>query len=70
MEKPTTSFTWGETMGLIPQSPEDLAFSREDLRAGFQEGIYEEVSRSEVDEIRCTGAMVSSSFVVWQEKAE
>jgi hypothetical protein len=34
MEKPTTPFTSGETMGLIPQSQENLAFSREDLRAG------------------------------------
>jgi hypothetical protein len=44
-------------MRLIPQSPEDLAFAREDLRAGCQEGIYEEVSREEVEEIRSTGAM-------------
>lgn len=70
MEKPTTPFTSGEAMGLIPQSPEDLAFAREDLRVGCQEGIYEEVSREEVEEIRSTGAMVSSSFVVWQEGAE
>jgi hypothetical protein len=67
MEKPTKPVTSGETMGLIPQSPEVLAFIREDLRAGCQEGIYEEVSRVEVEEIRSTDAMVSSSFVVWQE---
>jgi hypothetical protein len=60
----------GKTMRLIPQSPEELAFAREDLRAGCQEGIYEEVSRVEVEEIRSTGAIVSSSFVVWQEGAE
>jgi hypothetical protein len=67
MEKPTTPFTSGGTMGLIPQSPEDLAFAREDLRP---EGIYEKVSRAEVEEIRSTSAVVSSSFVVWQEGAE
>jgi hypothetical protein len=38
-------------MGLITQSPEDFAFPRENLRAGCQEGIYEEVSRAEVKEI-------------------
>jgi hypothetical protein len=65
MEKPTKPFTSGETMGLIPQIPEDLAFAREDLRVGCQEGIYEEISKEEVDEIRSTGAMISSSFVVW-----
>jgi hypothetical protein len=32
MEKPTTPFNSGETTGLIPQSPEDLAFAREDLQ--------------------------------------
>jgi hypothetical protein len=70
MEKPTTPFTSGETMGLIPQSPEDLVFAREDLRAGCQQGIYEEVSRVEVEEIRSTGAIISPSIVVWQEGAE
>jgi hypothetical protein len=53
-------------MNPIPQSPEDLAFGREDLRAGCQEGIYEEVSIGEAERIRSTGAMISSSFVVWQ----
>jgi hypothetical protein len=70
MEKPTTPFTSGETMGMIPQNPEDLDFAREDLRVGCQEGIYKEVSKEEVEEIRSTGAMISSSFVVWQEGAE
>jgi hypothetical protein len=70
MEKPTKPFTSGETMGLIPQSPEDLVFAREDLRVGCQEGIYEEVPKEELEEIRSKGAMISSSFVVWKEGAE
>jgi hypothetical protein len=70
MEKPTTTFTSGETMGLILQSPEDLAFAHEDIRTGGLEGIYEEVSRAGVEEIRSRGAMVSSSFVAWQDGAE
>jgi hypothetical protein len=70
MEKLTTPFTSGEIMGLITRSPEDLAFAREDLRTGCVEGIYEGVSWSEVEEVRSTGAMISSSFVVWQEGAE
>jgi hypothetical protein len=51
-------------MVLISQSPEDLAFACEDFQAGCQEGIYEEVSRLEVENIRGTRAMVSLSFVV------
>jgi hypothetical protein len=54
----------------IPQTPEDLAFGREDLRAGFQEGIYEEVTTVEVERIRSTGAMILASFVVWQDGPE
>jgi hypothetical protein len=40
------------------------------LRAGCQEGIYEEVTTGEAERIRSTGAMISSSFVVWQEGPE
>jgi hypothetical protein len=54
-------------MNQITQTPEDLTFGSEDLRAGFQEGIYEEVTTGEAERIRSTGAMISSSFVVWQD---
>jgi Reverse transcriptase (RNA-dependent DNA polymerase) len=54
-------------MNPIPETPEDLAFGREDLRAGYQEGIYEEVTTGEAERIRSTGAMISSSLVVWQD---
>jgi hypothetical protein len=57
-------------MSPIPQTPEDLAFGREDLRAGCQEGIYEEVTTGEAERIRSIGAMISSSFVVWQDGPE
>jgi hypothetical protein len=57
-------------MNPIPQTPEDPAFGREDLRAGSQEDIYEEVTTGEVERIRSTGAMTSSSFVVWQDRPE
>jgi hypothetical protein len=57
-------------MNPIPQTPEDLAFGREDLRSGCQEGIYEEVTTGEAERIRSTGAMISSSFVVWQDGPE
>jgi hypothetical protein len=66
LEQPSNPFRSCEFMNPIPQSPEDLAFGREDLRAGCQEGIYEEVSIGEAERIRSTGAMISSSFVVWQ----
>jgi hypothetical protein len=54
----------------IPQTSEDLAFGPEDFRAGCQEGIYEEVTTGEAERIRSTGAMISSSFVVWQDGPE
>jgi Reverse transcriptase (RNA-dependent DNA polymerase) len=57
-------------MNPISQTPEDLAFGREDLRSGCQEGIYEEVTTGEAERIRSTGAMISPSFVVWQDGPE
>jgi hypothetical protein len=57
-------------MNPIPQTPEDLAFGREDIQAGCQEGMYEEVTTGEAEKIRSTGAMISSSFVVWQDGPE
>jgi hypothetical protein len=39
LKLPSIPFSSGEVMNPIPQTPEDLAFGREDLRAGFQEGI-------------------------------
>jgi hypothetical protein len=41
LEQSSIPFSSGEVMNPIPQTPEDLAFGREDLRAGCQEGIYE-----------------------------
>jgi hypothetical protein len=57
-------------MNTPPQTPEDLAFGREDSRAGCQEGIYEEVTTGEAERIRSTGAMISSSFVVWHKTGD
>jgi hypothetical protein len=41
LEQPSIPFCSGEVMNPIPQSSEDLAFGREDLRAGFEVGMYE-----------------------------
>jgi hypothetical protein len=57
-------------MNPIPKTPEDLEFGREDLRAGCQEGIYEEVTTGEVERIRSTDAMISSRFVLWKDGPE
>jgi hypothetical protein len=67
LEKPSIPFSSGKVMNPIPQTPEDLAFGREDLRAGCQEGIYKEVTTGKAERIRSTGAIISSSFVVWQD---
>jgi hypothetical protein len=39
-------------------------------RAGCQEGIYEEITLEAAEIIRRTGAMISSSFVMWQDGPE
>jgi hypothetical protein len=44
LEQPFIPYSSGEVMNPIPQTPKDLAFGCEDLRAGYQEGIYEEVA--------------------------
>jgi hypothetical protein len=44
LEQLSNLFSSGEVMNPIRQTPEDLAFGREDLRAGCLEGIYEEVT--------------------------
>jgi hypothetical protein len=64
LKQPSIPFSSGEVMKPIPQTPEYLAFGREDLRAGCQEGTYEEVTTGEAERICSTGAMISSSFVV------
>jgi hypothetical protein len=56
LEQPSIPYSSGEVMN--PQTPEDLAFGSEDLRAGCQEGIYEEVTTGEAERIRSTGAMI------------
>lgn len=54
-------------MPKIPQSDEDVRFALEDLATGCATGIYEKVSRYTADVARRAGAIISSSFVVWQE---
>jgi hypothetical protein len=46
-------------MSPIPQTPEYLAFGREDLWDGCREGIYEEVMTDEVERIRSADAVIS-----------
>jgi hypothetical protein len=70
LDQPSTSFSSGEVINPIPQTPKGLAFGREDLQAGCQEGIYEELTTGEAERIRSTGAMISSSFVEWQDEPE
>jgi hypothetical protein len=70
LEQPSITFSSGKVINPFPQTPEDLAFGREDLRAGCQEGMYKKVTTGEAERIRSTGAMISSSVVVWQDGPE
>jgi hypothetical protein len=69
-DQPSIPFTCGTVMSPISQTTEDLAFGREDLRAGFLERICEEITLEAAEGIRRTGAMISSSVVVWQDGSE
>jgi hypothetical protein len=61
-EKTSISFSSGEVMKPIPQTPEDLAIGRKYLRAGCQKIINEEVTTGEAKRIRSTNAMMSSQL--------
>jgi hypothetical protein len=50
LEQPSIPFSSGEVMNPITQTLKDLAFGREVLRAGRQEGIYEEVTTGEAED--------------------
>jgi hypothetical protein len=43
-------------MGKLPQSAEDIGFGVEDLRAGCEEGILEEISREDVKVVQAKDA--------------
>jgi hypothetical protein len=70
LEQPSIHFSSSEVMNPIPQTPEDLTFGREDLHAGCQEGVYEEVTTGEAERIRSKGAMISSRVFVWKDGPE
>jgi hypothetical protein len=58
-EQPSIPFSCGEVINPITQTLD-----------GCQEAIYEEVTTGDAERIRSRGAMISSSFVVWQDGPE
>ena len=65
-DMPTVPFTEGVILPAIPQTEEDRAFARNDLREGLRRGVYERVSGLYVREQVARGRMVSSAFTTWQ----
>lgn len=55
-------------LGDVSQTAEDLEFGKEDLRKGLDSGIYAEVTKEHAYNAKKNGAIISSAFVVWQEK--
>ena len=53
-------------MGPVPQTAEDLAFGRADLKAGCGAGFYRKVMPDKRADLICTGNLISSSFFLWQ----
>jgi hypothetical protein len=68
IDLPSTPFTSGLVLPIIPQNKNDLEFGKEDLRIESASGIYEEVSAEEVRAVVETGRMVSSAITTWQGK--
>lgn len=58
----------GVELGDIPQTKEDLEIGKEDIRKGLSTGIYQEVTAEHARRAFKAGAVISSAFVVWQEK--
>lgn len=58
----------GEELGEIPQTETDKSFDLVDLRKGFQDGIYNEVTHDHAMNAKEQGAIISSAFMVWQER--
>ena len=69
-DSPVIPFTSGEVLGELPQADEDLEYGMEDLAKGCAEGIYKELGASYVRDAVARGYMVSSFFVVWQDRSE
>lgn len=69
-ERPHQAFKQGQgvDLGDIPQTKEDLEFGKEDIKKGLSTGIYREVTPEHARRAREAGAVISSAFVVWQEK--
>lgn len=69
-EPPTRPFVTGQglELGDIPQTFEDLEFGRKDITKGLSTGIYTEFSRNHAHRSMRAGAIISSAFVVWQER--
>ena len=69
-EQPCRPFVPGQgvELGDIPQAMEDLEFGRADLEKGLRTGIYQEISQEQARRAKDSGAVISSAFVVWQEK--
>jgi hypothetical protein len=51
LDPPSILFTSGVVLPDIPQGKEDMEFGREDLRASYASGVYEQVGAAEVAEI-------------------
>lgn len=69
-EQPHRAFKPGNgvELGDIPQTKEDLRFAKEDIKKGLASGIYQEVSQEHARRALEAGAVISSAFVVWQDK--
>ena len=68
MDEPIRSFIPGQGIELynLPHTEEDLKFAFKDLEEGCQTVIYQ----AHVDRAIACGAILSSSFTVWQDSGE
>lgn len=69
LDLPKRPFREGEVLelGTVPQTQEDLMFGDAEVQKGLETGLYLKVSKPHAERAIKRGAMISSSFTVWQD---
>ena len=70
LDLPTEAVWHLPPMGPVPQTAEDLAFGREDLKVGCGMGVYEKMTPEGREDLIRRGFLVSSAFTLWQGEGE
>ena len=70
LDMPTQPVWHLPPMGPVPQTAEDLAFGRADLKAGCLAGVYRKLTPEQRTDLLRAGYLISSAFTLWQGESE